>query len=605
MPEGFDWESVYGLYTSGVEKSRQRLYDAGKDFFNRCLSKDPSYIPAYTGLAEIDFKEMKYDEAEKKLLHVISFDTYDPDANFLYGTILMLKKEYNKARDAFGVTLRSPGYKSASLNQLALIALNEKRLEEAWEYAMNAELYNGLDINIYKTAAVIARLRGDMSNYQMILQRLVSIDPLCHFAAFEKYFSVRDTISRHAFTSKITSELKYETYIELALWYFNAGLENEAAAVMEMCPENPLADYLSAYLAQQRKDEKKSEFFLERANKAGDQLVFPFRDEYAPILKWADQKQPNWKVKYYSALLYWSKAQNDVAEKYFTDCGDMPDSFSFYLTRGSFKKQTGGNEESDYLTALKYGANNWRTYHILNGYYLSHNNNTRALDISQQAMTKFNNLYLIRFDHAQSLLNNGKYEECVKILETTEILPNEGASNGRRIWESANLQCAISYYSLNKASKALVFADKAYEWPEKLGVGKPYDVDETVENFVRAMILDKLGKRKEAEALYSKITESNKDQSGSGSSVNYLTVMALNRLGRKTEATGYFNRWMELSKDKTITEWAKLLNVNQKEKAAALVQSEAMTSQNIRGNAGRGDADLRIINEIAQKYGIY
>jgi hypothetical protein len=137
----------------------------------------------------------------------------------LYGTILAIKKEYNKARDAFGVTLRSPGYKSVSLNQLALIALKEKRLEEAWEYVLNAGLFNGLDINIYKTAAVIARLRGDEGNYKMLLQRLLKIDPLCHFAAFDRYFSVRDSITRNAFTFTITSELKYETYIELALWY--------------------------------------------------------------------------------------------------------------------------------------------------------------------------------------------------------------------------------------------------------------------------------------------------------------------------------------------------------------------------------------------------
>jgi len=601
IQEGFDWESVYGLYTRGIEKSRQRLYDDAKGFFNSCLSKDPSYIPAYTGLAEIDFKEMKYDDAEKKLLHVISFDTYDPDANFLYGTILLLKKEYNKARDAFGVTLRSPGYKSASLNQLALIALREKRLEEAWEYAMNAGLYNGLDINIYKTSAVIARLRGDESNYKMLLQRLLSIDPLCHFAAFDRYFSVRDTITRNGFTSKITSELSYETYIELALWYFNAGLENEASAVMELCPLNPLADYLSGYLASRRKDEKKASFYLERANKANDELVFPYRDEYGPILKWADQQQSNWKVKYYSALLYWSKGQTDVAEKYFTDCGDMPDSFSFYLTRGNFKKQTGGNEESDYLTALKYGANNWRSYHTLHGYYLSLNRYDKAAEISQQAMKKFSNLYMIRFDHAQSLLNTGKYEECVKILETTEILPNEGSSNGRRIWESANLQSAINYYSLNKAAKALVFVDNAYEWPENLGVGKPYDVDETVENFVKAMILDKLGRRKEAEVLYHKLAD-NKGSSRGGSSVNYLTVLALNRLGLKSEATEYFNKWLELSRNKTITEWATLMNANQKDKAAALIQSDVSPSTTARGNSGRTDPDLGIVNEIAQKY---
>ena len=42
----FDWESVYGLYTKGVEKSRQRLYSEAEEYFRKCLDKDPYYIPA-------------------------------------------------------------------------------------------------------------------------------------------------------------------------------------------------------------------------------------------------------------------------------------------------------------------------------------------------------------------------------------------------------------------------------------------------------------------------------------------------------------------------------------------------------------------------------
>lgn len=599
MPKGFDWESVYGLYTRGVEKSRQRLYDDAKDFLNRCLQKDPDYIPAYTSLAEIDFREMKYDEAEKKLLHAISFDTYDADANFLYGTILTLKKQYNKARDAFGVTLRSPAHKPAALNQIALIALNEDRLEEAWEYAMNAGMYNGMDKNIFKTAAVIARLRGDEDNYNLLLNRLLSLDPLSHFTYFERYYQQKDPEARKIFTSKITSEMSYETYIELALWYYNAGQEDEAAAVVELSPEHPLADYFAAWLAHLKGDENNARQYLEKAVKADDKLVFPFRHEYVPILKWADQKLPDWKTKYYLALLYWSKEQIDMADKYFTECGDEPESFSFYLSRGSFRKQAGGSEEEDFLKSLKYGENNWRPYNMLHGYYFSQNNFDKAAAISEQAMKKFGKLYMVRYDHAQSLLSIGKFEECVKILETTEILPNEGASDGRRIWRNANLESAIHNYSMKKFSKALVYANNTFEWPERLGVGKPYNVDETLENFLKAMILDKTGKKKEAEALYNKVAVY---KGNSGSAVNYLTVLSIKRLGREAEATEYFDKWFGSSKNKTVTEWARLVNDNQMDKATAVINSGTETTQNSRGFSGRSDPDLKIINEIVKNY---
>jgi tetratricopeptide (TPR) repeat protein len=598
---GFDWESVYGLYTKGIEKSRQRLYDEAKTFLNKCLAKDPYYMPAYTSLAEIDLKEMRYDDAEKKVLHVLSFNTYDPDANFLYGTLLGYKGEYNKARDAFGVTLRSPAYKSVSLNQLALLALKQKRYDEAWDYVMDAGLYNGMDINIYKTAAVIARLRGDEGNYRMLLRRLLTNDPLCHMAAFERYYSAGDSISRTAFTSTICGELKYETYIELALWYLNAGLQQDALAVMNLCPENPLADFLSAYLAFLLNDRDKSSFYLTRANRAGDELVFPFRYEYREILKWAEEQQPGWKVRYYTALLYWSRGQNEYAGKYFSGCGDLPDSYSFYLSRGVFNEQTGGDVEKDFMSALKYGENNWRPYHYLHGYYLSANQYDKALDISLKAMKKFNSSFIVRFDHAQSLLNTGKFDECVKLLETTEFLPAEGSEYGRIIWMNANILNALNYYSHNKLTTALKFTEKSYLWPENLGVGKPYDVDERKEHFLKAMILDRMGRKNESESLLGKIIAYNNGIPDSGNPVNYLTVLALNKLNRKVEASVYFNNWVGIARRKVVSEWAELINSGQMEKASDLLMEKAGKAGS-RSYSGEMDNDLKLVNEIVKKY---
>lgn len=206
MPSDFNWETPYGLYVRGIEKSRQRLYEAAKGYFEKCIEKDPSFMPAYTGLAEIEFRQMKYEDAEKKVLKVLSFNTYDPDANFLYGTLLADKNEYKKAQDAFGITLRTPEYKSASLNQMAIIALKENRVDEAWDYISDAGMFNGLDISICKSAVVIARLKHDNSNYDILLQRLRNLDPLSHFADFEKYYSKKDTLSRNLFTSNIKTD---------------------------------------------------------------------------------------------------------------------------------------------------------------------------------------------------------------------------------------------------------------------------------------------------------------------------------------------------------------------------------------------------------------
>ncbi len=598
----FNWGSVYGLYTRGIEKSRQRLYSEAEGFFTKCLELDQSFLPALTSLADIDFRRLKFDDAEKKLLKVISFDTYDPDANFLYGVLLLKKHEYNKASDAFGVTLRTPQYRSISLNQLALIALREKKLAEAREYVSEALLYNGMDKNIYRTAVAVARLMGDHKTCNSLLEHLLSIDPLCHFAYFEKYLTGKGPGSKKEFTSNITGELNFETYIELSLWYYDAGLKDEAFEVMELCPENPLGDLLTAFLASGRGDNVKSDFYYQRALNAGDRLVFPHREEYAEVLKWAGDRNPGWKVKYYSALLYWSRQRPELAKEYFDECGDQPDSYSFYLARGRYRDQTGSDGEADYIKALGYGADSWRPYNILHDYYISKNQYGKALEISQKAIKIFKT-YIIRFDHAVSLLYTGKYDECIAILENTEILPHEGAADGRRVWENASLMNALRYYSLKNYRKALLYAKNGYRWPENLGVGKPFKVDERAENYISSLIFKKLGQNKESYDLLIKVANYNEGKPEDGSSLEFLSFLALNNLGRKEEATTYFNRWLDLCKSKRIAEWAEL--VSEKVTKKSVGQSHAYTVEVKEGKdqpwiPEGTDPYFRIINEIVQ-----
>ena len=116
--------------------------------------------------------------------------------------------------------------------------------------------------------------------------------------------------------------------------------------------------------------------------------------------------------------------------------------------------------------------------------------------MTQRALKIAPDSYIIKFDHAMALTYNGNYEASVKILERTEILPHEGAGSGRSAWKTANLLNALKYYSANQARKATIYANNAYKWPENLGVGRPYNVDERAEDFISAMIQEKLGNKK-------------------------------------------------------------------------------------------------------------
>jgi len=428
------------------------------------------------------------------------------------------------------------------------------------------------------------------------------MDPLYHFAAFEKYYVKQDPETRNMFTSIITGEFKYETYIELALWYYNVGLLDEALTVMEMCPETPVADYLTAYMASLKNDPVKSKLYLQRALNADDKFVFPYREEYVEILGWADKQQNSWKTKYYSALLYWNRRQNEISGKYFNECGDQPDSYSFYLTRGRFVEEQGrASAEPDYLKALKYGADNWRPYHNLYNYYVANNKYDKALNITQDAVRLFENIYVIGFDHAMSLLYNGKYDESIRILEKIRILPHEGAGYGRMAWKNANLLNALNYYSAKNNRKALVYSSNAYKWPENLGVGRPFKVDERAEDFISYMIREKMGDKKGSAELLRKVADYNGGNPAGSNSLNYLSVIALKKLGRSAESTQYFDQWIGLARNNKIVEWARLMNQDKKVEAAEIIKSVLDDGSGTPWNPRATDVDFRLVNEIAQK----
>lgn len=594
----FDWGSVYGLYTMGIEKSRQRLYPAAEGFFRQCLQKDSSFLPAFTALADLKIRQLRYDEAIKDLLRVIAFNTYDPEANWLYASLLEKQGKYDKARDAFGITLRSPMYRAAALNRLAMIALREKRYEEAWEYISDAGQRDATDRNICRTAAVTARLRGDQGTWDLMLRRMSNLDPLCHFADFERFFVVRDSAAEERFTSRITNEFASETYIEIALWYLGAGLDKEARSVMRLCPQNVLADYLSAYLADKEHDQGNCDNYLSGALGADDSFVFPFRTEYEGILKWAREKQPSWKTNYYLGLLYESRQREKEAGLLFDECADLPQSWSFYLARGNFRVMTGSDGLPDYLTALKLGPGSWRTYHTLSNYYMSKDLYDKALETSEKAVSLFSSSSIIKYDQAVTLLRNGRYEECVELLRNTEILPHEGEGDGRSVWKFANLLNAIEYIKQGNPGKAREFAGNAYKWPENLGVGRPFKTDEREEDYIFAMISEKLGRKKEAVQYLKKVADFNGGKPEGNGSINYLTFMALRYLGRDDLAAEYLKGWLSGCPSAKIVSWATFMSENNPSRAAEVLKPNP-PDKNGPWIAEGSDEDFRIISGIS------
>ncbi|MBK8883385.1 MAG: hypothetical protein IPN67_13655 [Bacteroidales bacterium] len=87
------------------------------------------------------------------------------------------------------------------------------------------------------------------------------------------------------------------------------------------------------------------------------------------------------------------------------------------------------------------------------------------------------------------------------------ILPNEGASLGKVVFEQANLFLSMDLIEQKKYGEAIKMIEKSKEWPENLGVGQPYNVDTRIQDYLNVYCLEKLRKSGETTGLKKSIID--------------------------------------------------------------------------------------------------
>jgi len=108
--------------------------------------------------------------------------------------------------------------------------------------------------------------------------------------------------------------------------------------------------------------------------------------------------------------------------------------------------------------------------------------------------------YIMGMLLAKTLLLNKKYCDAAAILDKIVVIPYEGATDGRRLYKEAHLMLCVDAMKNKNYKKAIAEITLARQWPERLGVGKPYDedIDERLENFLLYQCFTKSGNKAKA-----------------------------------------------------------------------------------------------------------
>lgn len=526
-----DPSSASSLFQEGTELKENRNYVPAKKSLLKCLAKDPLYIDAMAALTEIYYRGNHLDSALYYANQALQLDTYHPGANYYAGITYRAQGDLIDALESLGWAARSMEFRSVAYSLMAGIELQLNNLTLAELYGKQSLDFNRFNFNAFEVLAIVYRLQGNRDLASKMTENILALDPLNHFAGFEHWLLHPSSENLSSFKSAIRNELPYQTYLELAIDYYNLGQKADAIQVLENAPVQPLVLLWKAFL-------KGDSSLLTEIAKESPAFVFPYRTETVSALNWAVENNYHWKFKYYLGLNLWGIQREDDARKLFRECKQEPDFATFYLTRAHLEKQTDEKQElSDLQTAHKLAPDDWRASMQLIEAYISRKAYKAALVLSTEAAGKFEDNYNLALQHARVQLGNDQYEACLKTLDKTHILPFEGSTQGKYVYEQACLLLSIDLMNKKKFREALVKLEKSKAWPENLGIGAPYEPDNRMQDYLEAICQDKLGRSSDAAELRSSVVNYTKiHYNDSGNSFNNLLALLIFKQRGETES---------------------------------------------------------------------
>ena len=475
----------------------------------------------------------------------------------------------------------------------------------AKEYATKAAVTNPMQVPAFELLAVIARLQADPIAADKALAQLEALDPLDHLIRFEKYLAHPSGENATAFTGMIRTELTHEAYLELAAWYLNLGLNTEVEKLLSLGPDQPEINYWRAWLAEKSGNHTQSSDLLKKANAGDPALVFPYLQESIEPLTWAMKNSVNWKPKYYLALIHWNNENRQAAKDLFAQCGDEPDFYPFYLSRVKlYESADAAATEKDLVKTVALAPQAWRAALSLSKFYESRKDYARSKEVAASAFAKLPQNYYLGLNLARQLSLNNEYEACVNLLAKLKVLPNEGATAGYHLWRESNLMVAMNAYTAKKYSKAIKFIAQSRTFPENLGVGKPYDVDERLPDFLEWLCMNGMKNTKKAAELENRIMAypSTKGFQAEGST-NLLSAYLLRKNGEKVKADNLVNAVAVSKKGEKSTRWAEAVYSGNKSLALNIENETDQVKFTDPYQASWSDNDFGLMVKLSKVFG--
>lgn len=494
-------ESNEQLFLTGqhIEQYRHATYLA-TDYYEEVLRRDPQDTRSNNAMGLWYYKRGQFAKAKPYFEKAIQTSTqrnpnpYNGEAYFNLGLCLTKLGLYDKAYEGFFKATWNAAWQDNAYLALARISVRKGKYAQALEEVSNSMLKNWHGHTARHLKVSILRHLNRKEEALKLIEESLQIDQFNVGCLFEKYLiekSFDKNLAKETFT-RFTTLLRQNvhTYLEYATDYLEAGLFQEAADLLsvhlsESKEAYPMIYYFMAFTYENLGDNAQKTRFLEKAQQANPEYVFPNRLDEIVILTWAVEQNPLDANAYYFLGNFWyANRQYPEAIACWERSATLNDTFPTVfrnLSLAYFNKLNDAQKSLEAMEkAFSLDQKDARVLMELDQLYkkLNHNPQERLnlLEKDLEVSNQRDDLFLERITLHNQL---GNYAKAVELLASRQFHPWEGGE-GKVVGQYliCHLELAKKAIVNQNFEEALSLLNAAEKYPINLGEGKLFGVQE-------------------------------------------------------------------------------------------------------------------------------
>ncbi len=555
-------KTIEELYLTGLRNVQfHNAFVNPLDYFAEALRRDPDDVRCNTQMGIYYRERGDYDKAAAYLRKAIKRLTRDytrpRDCEALYHLGLILKEQgkYQAATDTLYRAAWDYNFMSPAYYQLAQISVKEDNFEQALDELNQSLIGNAMNLNALNLKTTIVRKTGDYDQAKELAALVLSIDPLNIYATSElDRIAETAQAGRPAGSCSDLTKLmrdQPETYLELAIQYFNNGFIGEAVNILQMAAHSaneklknyPTIKYYQGYISDLSGEPSTAKASFSQAVSLPIDYCFPFRLETVDVFKKALEYFPDAaNTCYYLGNLLFDK-QPDVAMEYWQKTVEQkPDFAMAYRNLGwgyKYHVKDARKSISNYEKAISLDNSQACWFTELDEVYESAGTGvSKRLEMLVQNHRTTVKRYDSFVREIRMLIINGEFDQAIEYLTTHFFSRQEGVNDLHDIYADACLLAGEKMMNEKNYARAYSYFQMADQYPENQNYARwvVYPRNAQV-YYLTGKALQNIGKKKDARKYFELASKTETKSSA----YDYFKALALQEIDKKTDASLLFD----------------------------------------------------------------